>query len=41
MKRFGVDRLGTLVKGVAEKLSDELDYMSPRQKRTEKIKRIV
>jgi IclR family acetate operon transcriptional repressor len=43
MKRFGVDRLGTLVKGVAEKLSDELDSFSrsPRQNRTEKIKRIV
>jgi IclR family transcriptional regulator, acetate operon repressor len=43
MKRFGVDRLGTLVKGVAGKLSDELDYLSSssRQKRTERIKRIV
>jgi IclR family acetate operon transcriptional repressor len=41
MKRFGVDRLGVLVKGVAGELSDELDYTNPRNKRREKLKRIV
>ena len=41
MKRSGIDRLGMLVKGVADKLSDELDYRNPRQKRTEKIKRVI
>ena len=40
MKRFGVDRLGMLAKGVAENLSDELDYKSPRHKRTENSKHI-
>jgi IclR family acetate operon transcriptional repressor len=41
MKRFGIDRLGMLVKGIANKLSDELDYVSSGQKRTERIKNIV
>jgi DNA-binding IclR family transcriptional regulator len=41
MKRFGIDRLGMLVKGIANKLSDELDYASSGQKRTERIKNIV
>jgi len=40
MKRFGVDRLGMLAKAVAENLSDELDYKSPRHKRTENSKHI-
>ena len=39
MKQNGVDRLGALVKGIAHKLSEDLNYTKLSSRRKERLKR--